>query len=56
MAGLGKETDFDMEAVRKQVEVVGMVVAGMEAVDREVAGMEAAEMELAGKGQRLELA
>jgi hypothetical protein len=45
MAGMGKETDFDMEAVRMQAGVVGMVVADMAAAEMGVAGTEVVDTE-----------
>lgn len=54
MAGVGKETDFDMEVVRTQTGVVGRGL-----VDRVAAGMAAADMvvevEAVGVDQELEL-
>ena len=40
MAGMGKETDFDMEAVSMQAGVVGMVLADMAAAEMGVSGTE----------------
>ena len=40
MAGVGKETDFDMEAAKMQAEVLGKVVADMAAAGMEAAGTE----------------
>ena len=45
MAGVGKETDFDMEAAKMQAEVLGKVVADMAAAGMEAAGMEVVDTE-----------
>jgi hypothetical protein len=50
MAGVGKETDFDMEVVNTQAGVVGRVLVGKVAADMAV------EMEAVGMARELELA
>jgi hypothetical protein len=55
MAGVGKETDFDMEVVNTQAGVVGRVLVGKVAVGMVAADM-AVEMEAVGMARELELA